>query len=233
MGIALSKCCSFIFTNSEDSDYHNREHKQSLLKQQQDNYLYQQQMSLQKEEQEKIKQMKRQQKLLEKETLLTDIVNVANDSYLDVGIIENIENIMISNEVLTENTDFSNTNKLEKENLLGENGDDRKLNISLVDKIALQFKNKSVTKGISLFDNDYEKFLENNPSILLKDPKITAEMFSNKLDVYKHLNNRMRSKLMQLHDKEFNQFAKLVQENFSKIENKKNQGEISSLVLKR
>lgn len=230
MGITLSNCCSFFFDNSDHSDYQNREHKQSLLKQQQDNYLHQQQMSHQKEEQEKLKQMKRQEKLLEKETLLTDIVNVANDSYLDVGIIENIENIMISNEVISELADLNITKESESEGL-PEDVDNNDGTKDGVDNVEASFKNKLVTKGLSFFNNDYSKFLDNNPSILLKDPKVTAELFSNKLDVYKHLSNKMRSNLMQLHDKEFNQFEKLVEKNYLKIEKKKKSGEIGCLVL--
>lgn len=229
MGIALSNCCSFVFDNSDASDYQNREHKQSLLKQQQDNYLHQQQMSLQKEEQEKLKQMKRQEKLLEKETLLTDIVNVANDSYLDVGIIENIENIMISNEVISGHADLNSAK--DSESGVPEDFENANPTKDDLDNVDSNFKNKLVTKGLSFFNNDYSKFLDNNPSILLKDPKVTAELFSNKLDVYKNLSNKMRSNLMQLHDKEFNQFEKLVEQNYLKIENVKNSGEIGCLVL--
>ncbi|XBW35638.1 hypothetical protein QEN19_001212 [Hanseniaspora menglaensis] len=230
MGSAVSKCCLFIFDKSEDTEYHNRENQQLLLKQQQDNYLHQQQMSMQKEEQEKLKQMKRQQKLLEKESLLTNIVNIANDSYLDVGIIENIENIMVSNGVIIDSNDLNTKKVAEIESLdYLKSSDDNDI---LIYNIETYFKNKQVTKGISLFNNDYSLFLDHNPSILLKDPKITAELFSNKLDVYKNVNNKVRSSIIQLHNKEFKQFETLVDANFIQIESKKKNGELGSLLLK-
>lgn len=220
MGVNISNCCSLFFDNSDDSEYGSRESKQHLLKQQKDNYYNQQQKYLLQEEQEKLKQQERQQRLLEKEQRLTDIVNVANESYLDVGIIENIENIMVANDVL----------QTEQKNLVDNESNNESHEDDIFAEINQKFKNKSKTYGISIVNNDYNSFLEKNPAILLKDPKITAELFSNTVEVYKNIDSKTRAGLIQLHTTEFKQFQDIINVNLEKIKKKMSEKEIVSLV---
>lgn len=220
MGVNISNCCSLLFDSNVDSEYGSRESKQHLLKQQKDNYYNQQQKHLLQEEQEKIKQKEREQRLLEKEQRLTDMVNVANESYLDVGIIENIENIMVANEVIQTDPVNIEANDLE----IGSPDAD------IFEAINKEFKNKTKTYGLSTVDNNYTAFLEKNPSILLKDPKITAELFSNTADVYKNTDSKTRAGLIQIHSTEFKQFQDLINANHEKIKEKMIELEISFLV---
>ncbi|KKA01605.1 hypothetical protein D499_0X00480 [Hanseniaspora uvarum DSM 2768] len=220
MGANISNCCSLFFDSNDDSEYGSRESKQHLLKQQKDNYYNQQQKYLLQEEQEKLKQQERQQRLLEKEQRLTDIVNVANESYLDVGIIENIENIMVANDVL----------KNEQKNILDDDLENELQEKDIFENINQKFKNKSKTYGLSIVDNDYTAFLEKNPFILLKDPKITAELFSNTVEVYKNIDSKTRAGLIQIHNTEFNQFQDIVNANHDKIKQRLAEKGISSLV---
>ncbi|SGZ37870.1 uncharacterized protein HGUI_00070 [Hanseniaspora guilliermondii] len=220
MGVNISNCCSLFFDNSDDSDYGSKESKQHLLKQQKDNYYNQQQKYLLQEEQEKLKQKEREQRLLEKEQRLTDIVNVANESYLDVGIIENIENIMVANEVIKNDSVNIGTNDLETD----------VKDADIFDTINKEFKNKTKTYGLSTVDNNYSLFLEKNPSILLKDPKITAELFSNTVDIYKNTDSKTRAGLIQIHNTEFKQFQDFINANHDKIKNKIAEQKISFLV---